>query len=286
MSKRNIESIQTYVCIILGSLIAAINIRTFVGSAHLFPGGFTGVSILIQRVAMQFFNVEVPFSFLNIGLNLIPAYISYRFVGKKFTIYSCIAIILTSIFVDMLPFVKVPGDMMLLSIFGGIINGVSILIFLKGSLSSGGTDFLAMSVSNKYNISTWNYVLVFNGIIILMSGFLFHWNIALYSIIFQFCSIQMINTFHKRYKKVCLFIISARHREISDALISDVNHGVTRFTGIGCYSNNERNMLYTVVSAEQMKIVKRIIKEIDSCAFVNAVKSEQINGLFHIDPFE
>lgn len=286
MDKRKLTTLKTFFCIIVGSLVAAINIRTFVGSAHLFPGGFTGVSILIQRIFLSFFHVEIPFSFLNIGLNLIPAYIAYRYVGKKFTIYSTIAVFLTSFFVDLIPAVQIPGELILLSIFGGILNGISILILLKGSLSSGGTDFIAMAISNKYNISVWNYVLLFNGFIILISGMLFNWNIALYSIIFQFCSIQLINTFHKRYKKVCLFIISVKYKEISDALIHDVNHGVTRFSGVGCYSNNERNMLYTVVSEEQMKIVKKIIEENDPCAFVNAVKSEQVNGLFYLDPFE
>lgn len=286
MNKSNKKIIFTFLCIILGSLIAAFNIKTFVGSAGLFPGGFSGVTILIQRIFKTYLNIEISYSILNVGLNIIPAFIGYRYVGKKFTIFSIIAIVLTAVFVDIIPATKMSGDIILLSIFGGIINGVSISILLKGRLSSGGTDFIAMAVSNKWKISTWNYVLIFNAIIIIISGLLFDWNVALYSILFQFCSIQVVNTFHIRYKKVSLFIISDKVEEIGDALITHMRHGVTKFEGIGCYSNSKRSMLYTVLSEEQLKFAVKTIQSIDSYAFVNVVRTEQINGLFNLDPFE
>lgn len=286
MTKSNKKIIITLFCVFLGSIIAVINIKSFVASVGLFPGGFSGVTILIQRVFKAYMNIDVSYTFLNVSLNVIPAIISYRFIGKKFTIFSIFAIVLTAVFVDLLPVNKLPGDLILLSIFGGIINGVSISILLKGRMSSGGTDFIAMAASNKWKISTWNYVLIFNAIIIIISGILFDWNAALYSILFQFCSIQVVNTFHTRYKKVSLFIISAKVDEISNALISKVHHGVTRFDGVGCYSNSKRSMLYTVVSEEQLKIAVNEIRKIDSYAFVNVVKTEQISGLFYIDPFE
>lgn len=286
MNHKYKKIIFTFLCIIVGSLIASFNIKSFVGSAGLFPGGFSGVTILIQRVLKFYFNVEISYSFLNMGLNVVPAIIAYRYVGKKFTIFSIIAIITTAIFVDLIPPIRMNGDMILLSIFGGILNGVSISVLLKGKLSSGGTDFIAMAISNKWKISTWNYVLIFNAIIIIISGLLFDWNVALYSILFQFCSIQVVNTFHIRYKKVSLFIISDKVDEIGDALITNLHHGVTKFDGIGCYSNSKRSMLYTVLSEEQLKVAVKVIRGIDSYAFVNVVRTEQINGLFSLDPFE
>lgn len=274
------------VCVIVGSGIVAINIQSLVKSAGLFPGGFSGLAILLQQILKSFYGVEISYTVLNAILNFIPAVIAYRFVGKKFTFFSILALILTSILVDIIPFQLLTGDPILYALFGGIINGIGILTLLKGDLSSGGTDFLALAASNKWKISTWNYVLIFNACIIVISGILFDWNKALYSILFQFCSIQVINTFHRRYKKVCLFIISEKYQEIGDALISEVHHGVTKFSGTGCYSNAKKEMLYTVVSEDQLSTAIKIIRKIDNCAFVNAVKTEQLNGLFHIDPFE
>ncbi len=274
------------VCVIIGSGIVAINIQTLVKSAGLFPGGFSGLAILLQQILKSFYSIEISYTLLNAILNFIPALVAYRFVGKKFTFFSILALILTSILVDAIPVKLLTGDPILYALFGGIVNGIGILVLLKGDLSSGGTDFLALAASNKWKISTWNYVLIFNACIIVISGILFDWNKALYSILFQFCSIQVINTFHRRYKKVCLFIISEKYQEIGDALIADVHHGVTKFSGTGCYSNAKKEMLYTVVSEEQLSAAIKIIRKIDNCAFVNAVKTEQLNGLFHIDPFE
>lgn len=286
MENRRKQVFVTFACIVIGSFIMALNIKTLVKSAGLFPGGFTGVTILIQRIMLHYFNIEISYGVLNFILNALPAFIAYKYVGKKFTLYSIIGIFLTGAFVDFIPLFKMNGDLILLSLFGGIINGIAITVLLKGNLSSGGTDFLAMAASNKWKIATWNYVLIFNALIIVISGILFDWNVALYSIIFQYCSIQVINTFHVRYKKVCVYIISDKSVEIGDALISEIHHGVTKFNGVGCYSNTKREMLYTVISEEQLRKVVKLIRKIDQCAFVNVVKTEQINGLFYLDPFE
>lgn len=89
--------------VFFASLLYAWNLRCFAKTAGLFPGGFSGLSLLLQQIGLDFIHVSIPFSVFNIGLNLVPTYIAYKFIGKKFTIYSIIVIVLTSIFTDMLP---------------------------------------------------------------------------------------------------------------------------------------------------------------------------------------
>ncbi len=93
--KPSVRDLITVGCVIIGSLLCAININTFINAGGLFPGGFTGLTVFIQRCAEKYMNLQVPYSAVNFALNAIPAYIGYKTVGKKFTLYSCVMIILT-----------------------------------------------------------------------------------------------------------------------------------------------------------------------------------------------
>ena len=108
--------------VFFASLLYAWNLRCFAKTAGLFPGGFSGLSLLLQQIGLDFIHVSIPFSVFNIGLNLVPTYIAYKFIGKKFTLYSIIVIVLTSIFTDMLPAYVFTKDVLLISVFGGLIN--------------------------------------------------------------------------------------------------------------------------------------------------------------------
>ena len=145
--------------IALSSLIVAINLKSFVAAGDLFPGGFTGITRLIQRCALEFAEVELPFAPINLTLNAIPAAISFKLVGKRFTLYSCLTIVLTSIFTDLIPAFAITEDKLLICIFGGIINGFAGCLCLWVRVTSGGTDFIAISLSERKNVDAWNYIL-------------------------------------------------------------------------------------------------------------------------------
>lgn len=273
-------------CVVAASFLVAVNMNTFVEQGGLVPGGFNGITKLIQRIALTFFHIQIPFSAVNFLLNSVPAVISYRYVGKKFTIFSCIMILLTGIFVDALPVYHITGDLLLIAVFGGILNGFAISIALNGGSSSGGTDFIAMFLSNKYNISTWNYVLALNVVVIVISGVLFGFDKALYSIIFQFCNTQVLNVQYKRYQRKTIFIITKHPKTLARELMKLTNHGVTRFEGVGCYSGEIKYMLYTVIGKQDVKAVRKFIHEIDPKAFINIVDSEGLEGNFYVKPLE
>ena len=94
------EVLTRVLTIALSSLIVAVNLKSFVAAGDLFPGGFTGITRLIQRCALEFGGVELPFGPINLALNAVPAFISFKLVGKRFTLYSCLTILFTSIFTD------------------------------------------------------------------------------------------------------------------------------------------------------------------------------------------
>ena len=282
--KTDLKEILSFLLILAGSAILAINMNTFVEQGGLVPGGFSGLSKLIQRVALTFFGLKIPFTLLNVFFNAIPAMLAYRFVGKKFTILSCISIVVVSVLVDQLPVTPITGDILLISVFGGIINGLGMSLILNNNASSGGTDFIAMTLSAKYKISTFNYMLLFSAAVILTSGFLFGMDKALYSIIFQFCSTQAIQILYKRYKKETLFIISDYSEQIYKAIRETTNHDATLFQGIGCYEEKEKTLIYSVINTEAKRQLIPLIRSIDSHAFINIVKPEELAGRFHDIP--
>ena len=97
------EDVKRIIVVCLASVIMALNIKSFVRTGGLYPGGATGITLLIQRVAEMFFHVELPYTLINVALNAFPVYIGFRFIGKKFTMYSCLMIVLTSVLTDFIP---------------------------------------------------------------------------------------------------------------------------------------------------------------------------------------
>lgn len=145
----------------------AVNIKTFVRAGGLYPGGATGLTILIQAIAERFLNVTVPYTVVNLLLNMIPIYIGFRFIGKKFTLYSCVMIVLTGVLTDIIPGFVITYDTLLISIFGGMINGFIISLCLMMNATTGGTDFIAIFLSEKKGVDSWNFILGFNILILL-----------------------------------------------------------------------------------------------------------------------
>lgn len=282
--KNKYRDLITLLCVIVAAFVSAINIKTFVEAGGLFPGGFNGLTVFIQRICSTYFDVEISFSLVNYALNAIPAYIGFKMVGQKFTMYSIVMIILTGIFVDVLPSTNITEDILLVSIFGGIVNGIALSIALKGNASSGGTDFISMWISKRTNESAWNYVMAMNAMLLLAAGFVFGWDKALYSIIFQFCSTQVIKNTHLRYKRMTLFIVTSRPEIIIPEIQRGTHHGVTQLEGIGTYSGKPRTLLYTVVNTAEVKPLMHMIKELDQTAFVNVTKTEAVEGRFYLEP--
>lgn len=279
-----LEEARRFCLIVLASCIMALNIKSFIRAGNLIPGGFTGVTLLIQQIGVEFWNINIPFTAVNLLLNAIPVFISFKFIGKKFTGYSCLMIVLSGILTDILPGYPVTRDTLLVCVFGGIINAFAISLCLFANATSGGTDFIAIFFSEKYGIDTWNYIFAANVIVLLIAGRLFDWNEALYSIIFQFTSTQVLHFLYKRYQKQTLFIITENPQRVYEEIRDITNHDATLFKGTGCYRKHECNMLYSVVGSDEIRKVVTKIKEVDDKAFINIMKTEQITGRFYKRP--
>ena len=280
------SAITKVTVLIAAALILAININTFVAAGELIPGGFTGVALFIQRIFSVFIGVTIPFTIINFILNVIPAAVCYRKIGEKFTLYSCLVVVLTSVFTDLMPKFIITNDLLLIAIFGGLINGFGISLCLIVGATSGGTDFLSLLMAKKGIAHSWYYIFIGNVVLIIISGFTFGWDKALYSIIFQFTSTQIINMMHRRYKRNTLFIITDHPSEVYDMIRNITHHGGTIFTGTGCYKKETKHMVYSVIASDEVKEVVLRVRKVDSGAFINMIRTEQLVGRFYERPDE
>ena len=167
------KEIKTIIALTLASCIMAFNLKSFVQTGGLFPGGFSGLTVLIQRVAELFFDFHIPYSALYLPLNLVPAFIGLKFISVRFTLYSFYVVALSGVLTDLFPTFTITYDTLLIAIFGGILNAVAISICLIFEASGGGTDFISIYFSEKKGIDALNYIFAGNVVILVTAGLLF-----------------------------------------------------------------------------------------------------------------
>lgn len=275
---------RRFVMVVLSACIMAININSFIHAGNLLPGGFSGITLLIQQIGLEFWKIKIPYTLVNLLLNAVPVVISFKYIGKKFTGYSCLMLVLSSILTDILPGFQVTDDILLVCVFGGIIHAFALSLCLNADSTSGGTDFIAIFFSEKYGIDTFNYIFVGNVIILLIAGSLFGWREALYSIIFQFTSTQVLHALHRRYQKQTLLIVTKKPDEVYEVIKQMTNHDATLIKGEGCYMKQECDILYSVVGRDEVRKVLNRVRETDPAAFVNMIRTESLSGRFYQRP--
>ena len=279
------EFVIRVLTICLSSLIVAINLKSFVAAGDLFPGGFNGLTRLLQRMAGKYWGVELPFAPINLAFNAIPAAVSYKLVGKRFTMYSCLHIVLTSIFTDMMPALEITEDILLICIFGGIINGFALSLCLGVRVTSGGTDFIAIALSERKNVDAWNYILCGNVVMLLIAGALFGWEKALYSMLFQYATTQVVKMMDPDGRRATLLIVTGRESAGGVcAQIQDTNHSATLIEGVGLYNGEPCVMIYSVVEDSQLRSLTRKVRQSDPKAFVNVLRTQRVVGKFYRRP--
>ena len=280
-TKKDIQ--RVFLCVLSG-VIMSVNLRTFVHTGGLLPGGIAGLTILIQEVFTRFFGIELPYGVPYIILNLGPIWLGFKKIGKKFTLYSCITILTVTMLTDLIPLKVLTYDVLLISVFGGIVNGFAISLALRAGATTGGTDFVSIYISEKYGVDAWNYILGFNAVILICGGFLFGWDAALYSIIFQFASTQIIHMCYKRYSKNTLFIVTDKPAEVTSVIDVLTRHGATSIDVTGTFEDAKRTMIYSVVGSEELPVLMTEIRKVDEKAFVNVIKTEELSGRFVMRP--
>ena len=270
----------------VSALIYACGFNVFVRSGNLFPGGFAGFSRLISMVLADFCHIRISFSIIYFALNFLVTVLVLRKTGHKFILYSVLWYSLSSLFTGIIKLPIITQDPLLISVFGGLINGFAIGTALRYNASSGGTDFLAIDLSMRLNRPTWNYIFAFNAFVLFLAGLLYGWERALYSIIFQYVSKEVVNMMHERYKITRIQVVTDHADEICSEVFRICRHGITKLKCVGAYSKREHELLMMSVNNNQLKDVEEVILRIDPHAFMSLTHVERIIGNYYQKPME
>ncbi|MFR5601128.1 MAG: YitT family protein [Lachnospiraceae bacterium] len=283
--EKRVRYLITLGAVVLSALLQAYALQVFIQPAGLLSAGFTGIAILIEKIAAltgHSFSTSLGMFLLNVPVALVCS----RSISMKFTVFSMIQVSLASVFLKIFHFQPLFDDMILNVIFGGVLYGFCIVIALKGNASTGGTDFIALYVSNKTGRSIWNEVFAFNVVLLCIFGLLFGWEYAGYSIVFQFICTKMISTFHNRYNRVTLQITTTKADEMIKAYISNFKHGISCVEAVGGYSRKKMFLLHTVVSSYEVNDMVLLMRSVDEHVIINMVKTEEFYGVFYQAPIE
>ena len=282
---KRVRNVMTAVAVLGSALLQTYVIQAFIRPAGLLSGGFTGIAILIDRVTSLFgFNISTSLGM--VVLNLPVAWACSRSISKRFTFFSLLQVLLASLFLRVFHFTPIFEDSILNVIYGGVLYGFAIVMALRGNASTGGTDFIALYVSNKTGNSIWTYVFVGNVILLCIFGAIFGWDYAGYSILFQFVSTKVIYTFHHRYERVTLQITTAKGPELAAKYVKDFRHGISCVDAVGGYSRKKMYLLHTVVSSYEVTDIIALLHEVDDHVIVNMFKTQQFYGKFYRAPME
>ncbi|NBH31989.1 YitT family protein [Clostridiaceae bacterium] len=280
-----VRRIITIMAVVASALLQTFVIQSFIRPAQLLSGGFTGIAILLDDIA-SLYGKSFSTSLGILVLNIPVAILCSKSISKRFTFYSVIQVFLASLFLKICDFQPIFQDLMLNVLFGGFLYGIAIAMALRGNASTGGTDFIALYVSNKTGRSIWEYVFAGNVLILCVFGYMFGWLYAGYSILFQFVSTKTISAFHHRYERVTLQITTTKAEEVIRAYVSKCRHGISCVEAIGGYSRQKMYLLHTVVSSYEAADIIRLMRAVDPQIIINIIKTENFVGGFYQAPMD
>ena len=283
---KRIKLLITFVCVIVAAFLQAYVIQVFIQPADLLSSGFTGVALLIEKITSTYLGFSFSTSLGMILLNVPVAMICYKSISPKFTFFSLLEVFLASFFLRVIHFSPIFDDVLLNIAFGGFAYGLLTVVALRGNASTGGTDFIALYVSNKKGKAIWEYVFLFNTVILIIFGFMFGWEHAGYSILFQFISTRTIDSFYHRNERVTLQVTTTHAQKVINAYVQQYRHGISCVDAMGGYSQKPMNLLHTVVSSYEVQDIIDLMREVDPKVIVNVLKTENFFGGFYQAPID
>ncbi len=268
------ERVRAYVELSVGCVIAALSFDLFFLPNNIAPGGITGIATLINSM------VGAPVGLTAIVLNIPLFLFGYRLVGRSFALRSLVAMLLLSLLIDLIPQMPPPHDMLLASVFGGLLMGIGLGMVLRAGATTGGTDLLAKMIHYHWSpISVGGVLLIIDCLVVIAAGFVFDAQAALYAMVALLVCSKVIDIVLQGFNNAKqLWINTARGADIAARITSEMDRGATLIPAIGAYSGAKRDMVFCVVSTVEVARLKALIAEIDPRAFVTVSDVHEAMG--------
>jgi uncharacterized membrane-anchored protein YitT (DUF2179 family) len=268
-----IKFFRNLIFITFGAVIAAFALESFLVPNSVIDGGVIGISMIISHISK--FNLGLIVLILNFPFILL----ALKKMGKLFVFQTAYANIILAFSLNFFHSYKATSDILLATVFGGIILGVGVGLILKNEASLDGTEILSLLVSKHFGFSVGEFIMGLNLFIYMAAGKVFGWESAMYSILTYFIASKVIDTVIEGFNSSkSVRIISDEAGAIGNALIDRLDVSITYLKGIGGYSGLDKDVIYCVITRLELPKMIEIIKEIDPKAFVSVVDVHETYG--------
>lgn len=266
--------LQRVVFITLGAILMGIGLEVFLVPNHVIDGGITGISIMLSyltgwKLGIFLLLFNLPFFFIG-----------YKQIGKTFAISTLYGIIILSIATSLLhPVPAFTQDILLATIFGGVILGFGVGLVIRYGGSLDGTEILAILFNKKTPFSVGEIIMFFNLFILGSAGFVFSWDRAMYSLLAYFVAYKTIDiTITGLDESKSVWIISDNAKVIGEAIMHRLGRGVTYLNGEGAFSGDDKKVIFCVINRLEEAKLKEIVTEYDINAFLAVADIAEVRG--------
>ena len=274
LAKEGRQLVSDYALIVLGTFAAGFAFAKFFLPYDLAPGGVTGISTVLAHY------LPMTVGTLSFMINLPLFVLGWKNAGWRFAVRSFIAMTLMSVFIDIVPMHDVSGNVMLASIFGGVMMGLGLGLVVRAGATTGGTDMAAQMVHNAIGFaSVATVLLVIDAIVVSIAALTFGMEAGLWALITLYVSSKAMDMVIKGFNTAMQFVIISDHsEEIVKRIHHDIDRGCTRLMAEGTYSGRPVGTLLCILSRTEAPRLKKIVAEIDPHAFVTVCDVHEALG--------
>lgn len=279
LSQRWFQLARDFVLIFVGGIVQAISVVVFLAPADLAPGGVSGLALVLHRVVP----IAVAIGAWVLLLNLPLFALGLRYLGGwQFLIRTIITVVIYSAATALFEWLGMRGvtdDIVLNTLFGGIIGGIGMGLVFRAQATTGGTDILALLLMRWRSIPLSQSYLLTDMIVIALAGLTFSWEKALYAVIALYVSGVAAEAIAEGvHVSRTATIITQMPDEVAQAVMTRMGRGVTRWSAIGAYTGAERPILFIVISRAETAILKALVARVDPNAFVVIGQAQEVYG--------
>lgn len=260
-----------------GSVLYAAGLYTFAKEAQFAPGGLSGLAIILNRLW------SLPVGTLTLLLNIPLILISYPTVGRSFLFRTARTMVISTFFLDVIfPFFPVyRGQRIMAALFSGLLLGGGMALFYMRGSSSGGIDFLTMTVKVKRpHLSLGRITMLIDLIIILLGWPVFgDVDSVLFGLLATFVSVVVLDKILYGIGAGTLaFVVTGKGREVAEHISQVTRRGVTSLEGVGVYTGQEKSVLLCACAKSEAYLVRRAVHETDRGAFLMFTETSEVFG--------
>jgi len=267
-------SLTSIILVILGSALMSIVTNTFIAVNSLGEGGVTGVNLIL------FYTLNIPLYISNLVINGFLIVIGYQFLDRRTMIYTILSIISYSSFLKYIPtFDILVTEKLLLPLIVGVLNGIAIGTVILAGGTTAGTDIVARIINKYFGFNTGSALLVLDFFVVLPFFFITGFELTIMTLISIYISGKVIDyILYGLNPRKSVIIISKKSDEIAKEISSSIERGITIIEGKGYYTQQTKEILYVIVSRQQLRRVTKIVNLIDSKAFFISSNVQSVIG--------